>query len=288
MEWDKAKNIVLIFFILLNIGLGVLLLIEHNRFTMSDEQERTIRAVLGQNNISMYTSPMRHFSPMRPLNVSGFYYDVDQIKGIFFAEPSEVVNEGDSSRYIFTGEDSQLIISNGFISFDTSQPYGLRDLGRNITAISIPIAQEITRQFVDANLEDFVFDSVFYEDGQVRIVFRQIYRGQIVHSNFVEFFVTEYGIRQVDMQFGEILGHGGASFMIFSPDEALLTFAQRASGFFHGQPVVIIHMDLAYMPEYMVSDQEGTIYPATPFYRIFVVGNDRPFLINARTNYMLF
>ncbi|MCL2372104.1 MAG: hypothetical protein FWC78_01710 [Defluviitaleaceae bacterium] len=288
MEWDKAKNIVLIFFILLNIGLGVLLFFEHNRYTIGGEQERIIRAVLGQNNISMYTSPVRRFPPMRPLNVSGFYYDIDQIKEIFFADPASVIKVEDYHRYHFTGEDSRLIISNGFIFFDTHRQYGLNDSGRNISSISVQIAQDITRQFVNDKLDDFILDSVFQEEGEVRVVFRQMYRGQVVHSNFVEFFVTEYGIRQVEMQFGTILGHGGTSFMIFSPDEVLLTFAQRADVFFHGEPQVIIHMDLAYLPEYMISDQYGTIYPAVPFYRIFVIGFERPFLINARTNDILF
>jgi response regulator RpfG family c-di-GMP phosphodiesterase len=46
---------------------------------------------------------------------------------------------------------------------------------------------------------------------------------------------------------------------------------------------IIMGMDIVYRKEY-ASNQEGNVYPAVPFYRIFVQHTDIPFMINAYTN----
>jgi hypothetical protein len=90
------------------------------------------------------------------------------------------------------------------------------------------------------------------------------------------------------MQFGRVYEHMGTSRMIFAPDEVLLTFAQRVNALplSAEDPMIITHMDLVYLQE-DASDIIGSIYPAEPFYRIFIKGKNVPFLINAFTNVLL-
>ena len=293
MEWERAKNYILIFFILLNLGLAFMWFMEYNRYMMTAEQERMIHAILGQNNISMYTRPMRRSPPMRPLNVSAFYYDVPELLELFFDDPNQVEQIDD---YIFRSEESSLIIFNGFVSYDNQSQHGFRN-----TALVIPrslsynginraIASNIADTFINNYFPDFHQDSIFYtEDATqgVRVIYRQVYRGRLIHSNFIELLITANGIRQIEMQFGRVLGHGGTSQMIFAPDEALLTFVQRVRHDAHDAPMVITHMDLVYFQEYFGSDQPGTFYPAVPVYRIFIQGEVMPFLINAYRNVMI-
>jgi len=296
MEWERAKSYILIFFLLLNLGLAGLWLMEYNRYMMTAEQERIIHAILGRNNISMYTRPMRRTPPMRPLNVSAFYYDVDSLLEMFFSEPCQLINHEGEQRFDCEDTDSTLIISNGFIAFESRSENGFRDTGLAFPRyLLFPQGNEITRaaatmltdKFIDTYFPNFQQDSIFYAHGEphgVRVIYRELYRGRIIHSNFIEFLVTAHGIRQIEMQFGRVIGHGGTTQMIFAPDEVLLTFVQLVRLRAQNEPLVITHMDLVYFQEYFRSDQPDVIYNAEPFYRIFIQGEDRPFLINAYRN----
>jgi len=283
MEWERAKSYLLIFFVLLNIGLGGLLFMENRRYTMTGEQERLIRTIMNQNGIGMYTI-MRRFPPMRHLDVSGFYYDEDAIIQILFDNPQAVLRH--SNHQIFEYGNSRLTISNGFISYEN--PDGFRNgFGSTIDEINLAMARTLTDVFINTYFADFRLDTTFEEERGIRLTYHQEYRGQLVHSNFIAFFVTPIGIEQIEMQFGRIIGHSGDLRMLVSPDEALLTFVQRVRHFTQETPMTIVHMDLVYFQEYL-SDQEGGVYHAIPFYRIFTAcSGDRPYLINAFFNVII-
>jgi len=292
MEWERAKTYLLIFFLMLNIGLGLLLFFEDRRYTLTFEQERRIRTVLDQNNIILYDLPVRRFPPMRPLHVTGFYYDTDELIRIFFECAYTVERSQTFGGYLYQADDRRMTISNGFVFLE--DPNGFRRWGDDrpvLHAEEMTHARvvNLTAAFVSSYFPGFVidgdpFDSDDYGDG-IRIIFRQSYRGMIVHSNFIEFLVTPVGIYQIEMQFGRIIEHSGTPMMIFSPDEVLLTFAQRVGHIAQAQPISIRDMDLVYFQEY-ISDQPGP-YSAMPFYRIFTHQDERPFLINAFTNVII-
>jgi len=288
VEWEKAKNYILVFFLLLNICLGFLLFWENRRYTMGSEQSRLIRTVLDQNNISLYTIPMRRFPPMRPLNIRGFYYNEEALLEILFDNPADVERTESGGRVVFTNGSGGMNISNGFIHFVA--PGGFAHEGQVEFAtlslapedVNLSNALPLTDEFIGNYFPTFVQDDHFRVSRGIRITYRQVYRGRLVHSNFIQFLVTPNGIQEIEMRFGEITGHAVTPEAIFSPDEALLTFVQRVRHISLVSPMTIVNMDLVYHQVYY-SDQPND-YHAVPFYRIFIYGNDRPFLINAFTN----
>ena len=291
MEWERAKNYILIFFVLLNICLVFLLFLENRRYTMTREHERLIHRVLNQNNITMYHLPMRRSPPMRPLEVRGFCYDIDSLLEILFEEPDNVLRESRDGMQEFRDGTVEMSISNGFIFFRAEGGFGqygqesFRALSLEPGDISVEQARVLTDEFIQAHFPDFREDDHFRAARGMRIVYRQVYRGSLVHSNFIEFLVTPAGIHEIEMQFGEIIRHAATPVMLFAPDEALLTFVQRVSHITRESPMHIASMDLVYFKEY-VSDQPN-LYHAVPFYRIFVLDQNRPFLINAFTNVII-
>jgi len=280
MQWEKAKNYILISFILLNILLGGLIFLESRRYTMTSDRVRNINFVLGQNNISLYSNLMQQrFTPMRSLDVSGFYYDVDELINFFFDEP-ELVTQPNPDRQVFRHGNSELQISGGLVSFDFNV-YGLGQGGE----ISREEAARITNAFVNEHFPTFVPDITFERDNGVRLVYREEYNGRVVYLNFIEFFVTEFGIEWIEKQRGQILGYSTAPRNIFAPDEALLTFIQYAREI--DEPIIITRLEMVYFQEYE-GLQSGTFYPAIPAYRIFIEGNEEStYLINAFTNRMI-
>ncbi|MCL1846305.1 MAG: two-component system regulatory protein YycI [Defluviitaleaceae bacterium] len=282
MEWERAKNYILTAFILLNLGLAFLLHLEDRRFRLTDERWRTINEVLSNNNIHLYTSIARRFPPMPHLDVSGYYYDVDLLLQIFFGDADFFQVETAEGHYVFETEAEargRLEIINGFVTFDNRL-----GLGENREAeISHTEAIALSDEFILLWFDDFVRDLVFDHFEGVRITYRQKYRGRLIYSNYIEFFITARGIEWIDMQFGRVISHSADARMIFMPDEILLTFMQHVQHDAVENSMFINHIDIVYYQEY-VSDERGSVYPAVPVYRIFVADRDMEFLINAYTN----
>jgi hypothetical protein len=281
MEWERAKNYILTAFVILNLGLAFLLYRENRRFTLTPDRVSNIHAILSANNISLYTVPMRRFAPMRHLDITGFYYDVNALVEIFFENEYAVQRDTEEGHYIFESDGGRLEISNGYITFDNR-----RNLNENRDEnISHAEAIAVANEFIARHFSNYVMDVVFdeFDGGGVQIIYRQEYSGRLIHTNFIEFLVTSNGIAWIDMQFGEVLGHSAEPRMIFAPDEILLTFMQRMRHIAMENPIFISDISIVYYQEY-ASDTAGSVYPAVPFYRIFIQSHDMEFLINAYTN----
>ena len=290
MEWERAKNYILVAFILLNLGLGAVILLD-GRYTLTPERERNIRTVLDQNNISLYRLPMRRFPPMLPLDVTGFYYDIDELLEMFFEDPAtaERFDSDDNilgapQRYDYRCGYSRLFVNNGFVTFwyDTR---GLEHVRQSIAASQEGITWEeaavLTTEFIATHFPDFEHDITFDVDGGIRRIYLQVYRERPIFSNRIEFDISNYGIEWIEMRFGQVIGHGLVPRSIFAPDEVLLTFMQAMHHV--EEPIIIQTIDMVYFQGYP-SLQSGSSYPAVPTYRIFMKGDDLPFLINAFTN----
>ena len=286
MHWEQAKNYMIVFFIVLNLALGFMLFWENRQYTLTGSQDRLMRTVLNQNGISMYTIPVQRFAPMRTLGLSGFYYDTAMLKSILFQDPYSVTQTVEFGADVFRDGNSYMTISNGFVFFES--PNGFWRNGTQNGGVDMNSASQLTGQFITEHFPTFAADSHTQVQNGVRRIYRERYNGVTVHSNFIEFLVTEVGIFQIEMQFGEVHGHVGTPAPLFSPDEALLIFAQRVRHLTQDAPMTIMSMDIIYFQEIgHFSGNEynrADMYYAVPFYRIFTCRGDRPFLINALTN----
>jgi hypothetical protein len=197
---------------------------------------------------------------------------MESILDLFFEDLPEY--SGDANREIYRLGQAELVVSNGFISYNN--PLGL---GAEPDTLNRENAVLLGDVIVNAAFPGFELDYVFPIAEGFRLFYREIYRGHTVHSNFIEMLVTENGITQADIQFGTISDFEGAAREIFSPDEVLLTFIQRVRSIWPEKTILIDKMDLVYYQEEIRSDLH-----AIPYYRIFISENEVPFMINAFTN----
>jgi len=283
MQWEKAKNFMIVFFLIVNVMLMALIRYEAGGHTLSRERENAILAVLEQNNIIMYYQIPRQFPPMRHLQVAAYDYDFDRLLEIFGFP--EYYHTGDANRDVFRWEDYELTISNGYISFVS---------GRGYTGVPDRIAaMALTQAFIRDYYPDFRLDVHSTRQGNrggLRIIYRQVYNNHLIHTNFVEFLVTGEGhnltIEEVDIQYSRPIGFAYLPRELVGSDEALLTFVQNIRPQ-DDMDIIITHMDIVYFQ--IMSGLRATyvsIY-AEPFYRIFIEGQEVPFLISAYTNQML-
>ena len=282
MQWEKAKNFMLIFFLIVNVFLMALIRYEAGGHTLSRERENAILAVLEQNNIIMYYQIPRQFAPMRYLQVAAYDYDFDRMLEIFGFPPGEYYHFGDANRDEFRWGDYTLIVSNGYISFTSAQ--SADGMPERMAAVAL------TQAFIRDHYPDFRLDIHSTRQdrwGGLRIIYRQVYNDVLIHTNFVEFLVTGEGhdliIAEVDLQYRKPIGFAYLPRELIGSDEALLTFVQNVR---HqdDMPIIITHMDIAYFQ--IMPGLRATYVPiyAEPFYRIFIEGQDEPFLISAYTN----
>ena len=280
MEWERAKTYILLFFVLLNIILGSLLVVERRRYSITSGREQAIIEIMHRNNITMEAQVMRRFPPMRLMYIGGFDYDVEELIGIFFGDAT-VGRAYTQHRSVFTHGQGELTIAHGFISYDNPSGHGGR--AQWMPDLNQAEAERLSNAFVQAHWADFRLEDVFVGPDWVHFSYRQVYRGYVIHSNFIEVLVTERGIVQVEMQFGRVLEVDRERQPITAPDEALLTFVQWIRPRVMA-PITVIRMDLVYFQDEGSPDPDGR-YRLEPFYRVFIGGGERdPLLINAFTN----
>jgi len=288
MEWERAKTFLMVFFIVLNIVLGALLFLENRRYVVSPERERAIITIMDRNNISFDAPFIRRFPPMRAISVTGFYYNTQELADIFFGNSHQATYSDIPNGIVlnYGPGPAELVISHGFISY--YNPYGHRDTAHELQSLDRQNAQIITDAFVSKHWPDFELDDVFIAYDWLRLSYRQVYRGYVIHTNFIEIIVTDMGIELVDIQFGQVLEWYGQESPIAAPDEVLLTFVQHATNMPQLLPITITHMDLVYFQEEAGSTNPYARYRVLPFYRIFIAGDTSdPFLINAFTNQII-
>ena len=274
MLWERAKTLCIIFFLLLNIALAFLHYNESKQYVLTPEQERLVYQMLRQNQINIYCRLIHEYPPMRPLSVSDYQYDMDALISLLFDEPHEVVDIQTSAEEEYYDGTARLTLSNGYITYDCPDGFKPR---ANVSVLGMDEAVMLCDTFVQQYDTNFVLDAsgmVDLADGW-RIPYRENFQKSIVHTNFIEFLVTEKGIEQIDMQYRPLHGFTGPAQAICSPDEALLTFIQHVRVLYNDTPVIIKNMDLVY---YQDKAQ------ALPYYRIFIESQEVPFLINAYTN----
>ncbi len=285
MLWERAKNLILLFLLILNAFLAVLLYQEQNRYTLTAERENAIIKVLNQNMMTMYSEIIRQFPPMHPVKMSGNVYDTDRLLTVFFGGPENAEPVDEPDMEVFENRDGRLSISNGYISFERFIGPGMAN--EPVTPVYAKGLCDgfINQHYPDYALDDSANDGVpqTTEEGYLRLTYRQDFRGVMIYSNFIEFLVTGNGIEQIEMQYGTGVEYDDEALEICAPDEALLTFIQYSRSVYGGTPVIIDNMDIVYNQEEFSAFEDADMH-AVPFYRVFVKDNYVPFLINAYTN----
>lgn len=305
MQWDRAKNYMLAFFVAINIMLFVLIQQESSNHILTSEQEDAVFAIFAQNNINSHAAIPRRFSPMRVLQIAPFEYDTYRLISIFFPPEAEVVNiENTVQRVVYEWENMRLVISNErHVSFSNpsslpglSEPYEKNiDMidGENIERRPNKAAAiALSNEFVQEHYPDFRLDihSIWEtDDSGLWIVYLQEYQGHLIDSNKIDILVTGDGdnvhIETIEMIYRRPIGFAYLPRELRGPHEALLTFVQHVSLTEDDTPTLITHMDIVYV-QLRSAGQWETYIPifAEPHYRIFVQGVEQPHLINAFTN----
>jgi len=263
MEWNKAKNIIIFFMIMLNIMLGIVIFMGRERYSLSDNQERNIVEVLYRNNITFNTPIIRNTRPMRTLELSpGVFSDAEMAQVFLGNANAPMVDEGGNMRhYYYNG--AELIIFENIVIFENNN----RD---EFMPVDFDSARRMSDSFL-AGLGNmargFILDVGPYSNGaEIIIEYRQRREGITIFNNYFLIAIDDYGIRRVEYSHNRVVGLSASANAIVGADEALFSFlrAMRMESV-DRPPRIIEKMDIVYF----MDPRDIDLGSAYPYFRIY-------------------
>lgn len=283
MEWRRAKRFVIVILILLNGVLAGLNYQKRQENLLTSSQEKAIFKVLSDNGITLYTELLTKFPPMRKMSLNMPAYGRDDIKRLFFSdEETSVTMEFDKT--IIKGKNKTLTMkgNKGTLVF----PNGTKEISELNKSTALKAAADFMEK-LEKGIGTFEPGIVIEEGQGYQVEFFENYKGQTVFASCYQVYVTAKGIEQVDLTYCEPEGFTGDKKEICFSDEALLTFMRELRKEKDGGSVAVTKMELGYDFQDYEEEIADTIIKLVPCYRIYVMGKEKPYIINAYTNEMV-
>lgn len=285
LEWKAVKNLLLVLLLIMNVVLGFFNYEQYQQNVLTSSQERAIYEVLSQNRIILYTDLLTKFPPMRKLSLSAPMYSRDDMKQQFFAneestitvEFNKTIITSETKVLTMEGNKGELVFKNGT---NESQKMTLNEARKR--------AKEFVESFQKSNIEEFEIGNVQEVLEGYKVTFFQKYKGIYVFANCIEVYVGERGISRVKLNYFETKEFTGDKKDICFSDEVLLTFLieiekeREETGTY--ETITVQKMELGYDFQEMEDLKMDNVAKLVPCYRIYVLGREKPYVINAYTN----
>lgn len=273
MNWFKAKNLILISLIVLNVALLLMIYVTRSSYILSSQQTENMYQVLSSKyNIGIYSELPSNYQPIRELEVIS--YDdtsLEILYKIFFSDEDDVNELVDGDKIIYQSDDKTLMTQAGDFAFSS------------VEGINIPIDSILK------NLEKDIGQYLLYDkytiDGTTYYDYRQIFKGNIIYTNYFIFEIKDEKIYKMEGYNATASKFIGEKREIVSVDMALFNFANfYPRG--ENEQVIIDSVRLVYNQEQIINEPNITL-KATPCYLIKVRGNLVPVKVDAYTNTIL-
>lgn len=279
MDWDKAKRIFILLLIILNLGLAVLNYTENKKNTLSQVQEKAAYEVLSQNGISLYTNLIYKFPPMKRLLVTIPKYSKDELKKMFFdgeqttitVEFDKTILKSQTKKLTIEKNKFDLEILNGSGEISNFDKATAQKTAENYLNILKKPIKNIELGTMKEEIESFTFE--FFGN----------YQGEKVFCNHYNVKVTKQGVTKVEGYFFIPERFIGEKKEICSCDEALFTIMKEIKTENKNRSSITIdRIEIGYdFQDIIENSQEIKLVPC---YRIYVLGKEEPYVVNAYTN----
>lgn len=278
MNWSKAKNIIIIFLIFLNIILMLGLTYNTDKNKLSVKEENAITKLLNQNNIQIQTEIPKDYSPMPTISLVYKQQDITELKTIFFGNSEDVKYSVEFDSNILKKDNITLTIKNNMIEYINLDNAG------NLDEFSEDDAKKVVEQLIKTNLKpqfrNYKFGSLSTNNNKYYLVYYNFYNKYKFFDNYIVFCIANQGIESIKIKQYDIAGSLGINKEICSVDEALLTFMYEILKT-HKDSIIINKIELGYIvQEEAKKGIDGRIIPC---YKISIQG-DKSIYINAYTN----
>ncbi len=274
MNWEKSKTVVIWLLVALNCYLLFVNTILKTSYDIKSEQEKSIIELLDKNGISMYDEINIEFKPLAPLDILATEEDINEetYLDVFFENPVIESKEGES---IATENNKTLYYGNGFITLEITDEEEYYKYSGDL---------ETFIKSLDDSYEHYVLDRKFKDGDAVVYEFRETYKDKIIYTNELLVTVVDNKITKIKGFYGKNVESKDKAREIVSIDMVLYTVLEYVKENYEGQHIFITGVDLVYYQEEYSYYSNVNTAKAVPCYRIYIEGEQLPFIISAYEN----
>ncbi|NTV88944.1 MAG: hypothetical protein HGA22_01040 [Clostridiales bacterium] len=286
MDWARAKNIILLLLISLNLFLGYRMVVFGMQKNIPAETIRNCEEILKSRGVTLECDIPRYNKDTARLVYGNFIFDKEMMikrfmgNGYGIAQPGTAVDmDGGSAagKTIFINDDRKMYFpsDSSFIMIDGSPEGIISDFGFKSAEAWL------RKNFTDEGLvgRDYVLDEeIKNSDGSIRLIFHEKFKGMLVFGNYVDATVTEKGVTRLEVGYRQI-----RRFSAEKVGGLVAAYQVLLKNFDGSGAPVITAITFGYMD---VTDQETAGLQSTeqpPVWRIKVEGEDTSRYFNATT-----
>jgi regulatory protein YycI of two-component signal transduction system YycFG len=286
MDFGKAKSILIVAFIIVNLLLGRTLFIRQNQNVVANGLDKhvleVIQTLFEKQNIVLKTTLPVSTPQMSFLELSYFEMDFEEVAKGFFGSLEGVVTDirtDEVSSGVFSRGEEQLIVNtNGTIVYFNYSQRGT--IYPELTEeLAIKIATDFLKDKKALPRDAVLFRSIYYpEIGSYGIEFSQEYNGFHIGNSTIEIEVTTSGVRSYLQYWVQPKGNVGERKNVIPATEVLLRLADRLKTQEFSGPIIVKDIRLGHYSKHY----DAATFVAVPAWRIWIDGM-QDFYINAYT-----
>lgn len=265
MNWNKAKSILLICFLIID---AVLLSMYLKRLGEGERDLSISKAdaieLLNKQGIAVDEAELKDGAEYKGLIVRYHDFDIDRANQIFFDGKAEL-----DDRYelkILAMDDRSVSISQGnlFSYMDASEETRYPNLDEKE-------AKSIAEKFIEENslnIRDLVFDGVYKDENAYQVHYAIKHDESYLENSFVNFTIDKRGIRRLDMMYLEYINTEDEEIKLGDVKDKILSIIDKPEV----QDKSIASIDMCYYLDEVTLDQSYelkiTRLRAKPHWRI--------------------
>ena len=275
MDWSIAKKTVIIILIVLNVCLFVLNRNEKDDFKISPAREKSAIEVLAKRDVYIYTDIIEDYSPKRKIKVKPITVTRESIEDTFF-ENEDIKISIEFDRNILKSDTKTVSYKGNDVIVYYNQS---DEINENFNVKTAREQADLVLSQSAGKSNRFALLNTVENDGEYTFTYCEKYKGQFVYSSRYDITVNNKGVKTANIKFCEIEGYSDDKIEIYGADEALFTFSD-----FIGKSATVNRIEIVY--DYP-SDDNPDVDMSTklvPYYFIFVMDRDQPYMVNAYTN----
>ena len=215
MNWYRAKTILIILFICVNIFLGTIIIID--RHARNAELENTLSKILTANNIELDIAKI----PVIKSNISvPEFLNISSTDKLIAALMSSPVKSGDNT---YTDGTKKMVILNNTISYTDSAPnQPLKNINMNNAVSKLrPVLKKL-------NVDKLVFPTNMSEsNGVYQVDFGYTINKHTLFNNSLSFSVSKNGIHKIEGSINIPNTQNGYSYDLVNIETILLNFIKN-------------------------------------------------------------
>lgn len=220
MDWSKAKNILIIAFIITNLLLGYALIQAKkiHQPSLTDEFVENVKNLLIEKNIKIEGEIPLDFSTLSLLTIEYEYYSPDKLAAILLGEYKKI--DIDGVEYYKNEEAEFTILDNKKIVYERSSDGNNEKIPDKIKAINI------AEDFLKKNgfsIEDMKLSDARESEDGFFLEYTKIYKNIYVEKTYTKFLIDSQGVKNFERYWINVIESSENNVEITPAPRALLS-----------------------------------------------------------------